>query len=192
MGFSVTSLHVRTLDRERAITLDALAEHLRWQAIAGAYHELDDPAAPADREILLVPHPGPWVAVYDTALDFAGEDTLTHLATALSNAVNNTALLLQVVDSDLVVMRRFHAGSLIDSFVSDPEYLGLDDDGSLAGEAERWQDLLAPGQTAADLRTVWDEQLIFAQHTLGYAAEVLGLDPYSGPRNLHTPSARVR
>jgi hypothetical protein len=196
MGSFFDNIQVHVGAREPETQRQIIAATVRRLALAGPYVELDDPAIEPDHEIVIAPADDtPWIAVYGAYAEGPDAESRHQAAAALSAAVEGTAVTVMVYDSDVLEMRRYTEGNLVDAYSSDPDYFGIfdsdnaDDDehvseaapaaanDDLAGHPERWRDLLASGHAPAELRAVWDERRIFAEETLAYAAELLGMDP---------------
>lgn len=71
------------------------------------------------------------------------------LSLALSKALNSYALFYLVIDSDVLNMELSYQGKVLDTFCSDPGYLGIDspqEQNLLAGKIEKWLPLVIEGQ----------------------------------------------
>lgn len=79
-------------------------------------------------------------------------------------------------------LRRTERGSGsggVDTYDSAPEYFGKrskKEKAAVAVRPERWEALLAPGQSIEALRATWSEQRTFAEDTLRKTAQHFGLD----------------
>jgi len=181
MGAFFTNVQVYTHSRLPEDLRSTIVTALRRFVPSDTFMEVspDDPTA--ERMLVVGPAgPEPWIVVYDSATEGQDEAQLDALAGALSTAAEGTAVSVLIHDSDVLEMRLWRSGDLLDAYSSCPDYFGpvsRERQVLLAGQPDRWRDLLIDGVSPADLRRVWDESLLFAEATLAQTAQLLGMDP---------------
>ncbi len=177
MGAFFTNVQLHTRHLQPEATLDRVVDALRDMTSAEGFV----PAAegePADRTILVEDGPA-WLSIYDESTEGQRQDDLDHLAARLSEHLATEALSILVHDSDVLELRLFRSGEQLDRFNSHPSYFGkvsAKKRKAMAGNAELWAPLLAPGANDKDLRSVWDREKLFAEETLAETSKLLGLD----------------
>jgi hypothetical protein len=182
MGAFFTNVQVHTGGRPAERVRASVIEAVRRWTLAGPFVEIagDDPVA--GRTALVGPADSqPWIAVYDSLAENQDIDLLVDLTQALSAADGALAsLAILVHDSDLLELRLCCEGTLVDAYSSWPGYfdeISPEQEQALAGRPELWRDLLAAGESAEDLRQVWNDEPLFAEELLQDVADVLGLNP---------------
>ena len=177
VGSFFTNVQIHTGQADAAAARARLIEALRQSAATEGFVEAG--SGEPDRTILVGP-PGRWIAVYDEATEGQDPKLLDALATTLSRALESDAVSILVHDSDVLELRLFERGKLIDSFNSNPSYFGRVSAKLRAagrGQADRWKKLLTEGATVEQLRKEWMEERTFADDTLRNTAALIGIDP---------------
>jgi len=181
MGAFFTNVQVSIGDRLPEDLRSTIVTALRRFVPSDTFIEVspDDPTA--ERMLVVGPAgPEPWIVVYDSATEGQDEAQLDALAAALSTPAEGTAVSVLIHDSDVLELRLWRWGDLLDAYSSCPNYFGpvsRERQVLLAGQPDRWRDLLLDDVSPADLRRVWDEPLLFAEATLAQTAQLLGMDP---------------
>jgi hypothetical protein len=172
--FTNVQVHARRLDpgQARDGVIDALRRLLSEEGFVPADGE------GADRTIV-VDAGREWISVYDEACEGQQQDILDRLALALSKRLETEALTILVHDSDVLELRLFRSGEIVDRFNNNPSYFGKANAAertAAAGNADRWGPILSAPADVEGLRAVWAKETLFAEDTLAALSELVGLD----------------
>lgn len=175
MGSFFTNVQVRLGDAE----LEPLLAALRADATDAV--EVDAPDE-ADRTVLVLPpDAGGWVAIYDQRTESQDLGALEALGRLASRATGAPTVSILVHDSDVLDLRLYRDGELVDRFDSFPGYFEGEatdaERAEAAGHPERWTPALAGGVETEALAAVFGAEDGFAERTLAEACALLGCDP---------------
>jgi hypothetical protein len=180
----LANIQVLVGTRPAAEVQDAIERAVRQQLAAEGFVAIaaGNTDAALERTVFLARSAsGRWIAVYDERVEFGGERAVCDWAAAISAGTDGAALGIHVEDSDVVSLFLFKGGTPADAFVSDPLYPthGSEAHGqftTVAGQPERWSELLVAGATPMALRVAWDQRPLFAEDRLTATLPLLGLD----------------
>ncbi|MFN7955015.1 MAG: hypothetical protein U0610_25030, partial [bacterium] len=173
MGASFTNLQVFADERDRDAVHARVLAAVRTRLAGTGWLELDDaPEASVDRRVVVGP-PGRWIAIYDQATEDLDASHLDALAAALSSAIDQPTVSVQVFDSDHLVLGLFEGGARRASYLRDPEQPRRPKAAALVG----WQRVLLPGKTVADVAAALAHDEVFVEEKLGELADVVGWEP---------------
>ncbi|HEU0296878.1 MAG TPA: hypothetical protein VFR47_29340 [Anaerolineales bacterium] len=189
VGTSLASVQVR-LNRDNASARfrGKVIKVLKSYVLRGSFIETsEDPDC--DRAIFIGPLKKqiPWLTILDT------NGNMRDLAGHLSKALKGTAVFINLIDSDVVHLRRYVSGSIIDdycnapemydSYTSDSNWLSdwdeLDDNQLQllkSGDVSKWQDLFVEGTNTIDLQNIWNSTPVFADDILWATVNSLGMN----------------
>ncbi|HEY3357474.1 MAG TPA: hypothetical protein VGQ83_29760 [Polyangia bacterium] len=173
MGSFFTNVQVFRGDH---VTTDALVAAL--QEVAAAEGLVPAAAVEAADRALVVAPAGPrWLAIYDERTESQDVTALEALAAQSSRALETVAVAVLVHDSDVLELRLYERGALVDRYCNRPDYFGKvskKEKAAAAGHADRWQPLLAADATAEALRLAWAGTPLFVEDMLAKVAGLLG------------------
>ncbi len=189
MGTTLATVQVYLGDRPREKARDAVIESLRRYVLQGTFTETTHDQDPdADRTVFIGQvKDSPWLTLFDTQGD------LRVLARSLSEEHSGTTVYISLIDSDVIHLRLYRKGKLIDDYCNAPELYDLyssdpdwqSDWGDLSedqlkaltrGDNLKWRDLLVPGTDADKLRELWASKPILADEILWATVHALGMD----------------
>lgn len=130
-----------------------------------------------------------WITVYDSRTDFR------KLAQSLSKSVSGTAVTIMLFDSDILHLRRYTNGIMVDEYCNNPDginhYVDADDPdwrsdweniaesellNQTRGSANKWSDLFRPDINPDDIQKIWDSDPLFKDDILWKTAKALGMN----------------
>jgi hypothetical protein len=178
VGAFFTNVQVRSQSRS---SWDALLKGLIDAAASEGRSLAEDDQADCDRSVVVGPGDD-WISVYDQTTEDLSLDNLDALVTLASKIIGGSALSVFVHDSDVLELRLFDSGKLVDRYNNAPDYFAEDEltaqeAAAAAGNPQRWQALLADGRTVGDLSSCWAQKPVFAEETAWKTAELLGCTP---------------
>jgi hypothetical protein len=189
MGTHLACVQVYLGDKRKADARALVIETLRRRVLEGALTETTQEAdQDPDREVFVGP-PGdaPWLTIFDTQGD------LRELAQTVSAAIDGTTIFISLIDSDVVHLRRYSGGQVVDDYCNAPhlyDSYGLDADwlsdwdeaseeelkALTRGDLASWRDLLVEGVDLDELRDTWDSEPVFADDILWATANALAMN----------------
>ena len=189
MGTSLSCVQVYIGDKQKNDTRDLVIETLRQRVLEGSFTEkARGEAKDSDRTVFVGPlGDAPWLTIFDSQGD------LRELAQRVSAAINGTAVFINLLDSDIVHLRRYSDGELVDDYCNAPHlYDGygpdpdwLPDWGDMTeeelkaatrGDLASWRDLLISGTDLSVLREIWDSEPVFADDILWASTDALAMN----------------
>ncbi len=158
MGTTISSLHV--LIRGTEITHDDVTAALLPLLEQQSYREVDDRDA-AERAYYVVSKSGSqWVSLYNVNLtptiDIHFYTELERLGAPLSQQVGAGVVHIDVYDSDVIHLRYFNGGALMDVFSNWANYESTPK--KKIGTAQRWLPVLPETYSPHDLEKAWKER----------------------------------
>lgn len=178
MGSFFTNIQIYTR-KDQSITLQDAVDALKVWAGEKQYREAPK-GKPADRTLALAPSAnGKWITVYDGESEEQETEVMDELLTAISKQLQTTLIGVTVHDSDLLSMRMYENGSLIDYFSNEYMYWDREptpeEKHSFDGDPEKWKPLL--GENTPDaLREAWDTEEVFVEDRLYKTAKLLDME----------------
>lgn len=187
MGTFLACVQLHLDDQRRAKMREAVVEALRERVLHGPFVETTD-EADADRTVYIGPlGEKPWLTVFDSQGD------LRKLAQELSAKTRGTAVFINLIDSDVVHLRRYTMGEIVDDYcnapdqcsgyIDDPDWVSDWGDRSqeelvalTRGEAAKWLDLLAGSADPAKVQEVWQSKPVFADDILWAMVDALAMN----------------
>jgi hypothetical protein len=127
---------------------------------------------------MLISVASPWVVIVDDGA-VGSTDELDWWAAAITSRLHTDAFAAHLYDSDVLELRLFSNGSLLDRFNNKPGYFGAVNEAEIEiarGQPDRWASILTDGATPEALREVWDAKRTSADHILDDVAQLLGID----------------
>lgn len=189
MGTSLSSVQVHLGNKPKTDTRTSVIDALRRHVLERGFVETNpaeehDP----DRTVLIGPVGAtPWLTVIDT------QGNMRELAKYLSTVVDGAAVFINLLHSDVMHLRLYQAGDLVDDYCNAPDdynsYEGnpdrMADWGDLSksqlkartrGHLAKWRGLFVEGTDTKTLRAVWSSHPVFADDILWATAGALGMD----------------
>jgi hypothetical protein len=189
MGTSLSCVQVFLGDQSGMDVRTELVEILRQRALEVPFTETtQDNDKDPDRIVFVGPAGDvPWITVYDIHRD------LRELTKRVSEAITGTAVILDLIDSDVVHLRRYVNGKIIDDYCNDPDiyedyiydpdrlsdWHELDQEQrrkGIRGDLNKWRDRTVADGSLADLREAWDSKTIFSDDILWATVAALGMN----------------
>lgn len=157
MGTSIESLHILKRNDPEKITHDVVAEAVLKILEQQSYHEVDS-EKDADRGYYVASkNDCDWISVYNAdltkSIDFTFYGELEKLGSPLAATLSSPIVQVAVHDSDVIILRLFEDGSLIDTFSDWINFERLPK--KQVGNAEKWGSVLPENITPDDLEKTW-------------------------------------
>ncbi len=190
MGTSLTCLQVYMSEKQKADIRKVVTETIRQQILNQGYIETSPQKSEQypDRELFVGPvGDSPWLTVFIT------NSNLREIAQKVSATIKSTVIYVSLIDSDVVHLRRYVSGQIIDDYCNDPhayDLYGIDPD-SLSdwneteedslkamtrGNPANWRDLFVAGINPDEIREIWDSERVFADDILWATVAALGMN----------------
>jgi hypothetical protein len=177
MGSTFANLHVRMAGLDAVRARDELAGVMGELARAQGMVEATG-AEEADREALFAGDDA-WVSVYDEDFE-PNQGELDRAAKAISGRLRADVVTVLVYDSDILDLRLFRDGQLVDQYQSNPGYFGKVSKAmrqAAMGRPSEWAPLLVPSASVDGLQAAWKARPVLAEETMHETAPLLGLSP---------------
>lgn len=188
MGTSLASVQVHIDNNASEETRLGIIDALRQYVLQGSFTETIQDSDP-DRSIFVGPINAnrPWLTLLDT------QGNLRELTKFLSEVIKSTTVFISLFDSDVIHLRCYRHGLIVDdycndpemydSYTSDPNWLSdwneLNHDQLKAlqkGDISKWQDLFVEGANVAELHNIWNSDPVFADDILWATVKALGMN----------------
>jgi hypothetical protein len=185
MGTFVACVQVYLGDKQPTDTRTLVIETLRQLAPLGPFVETtQDNDEDPDREIFVGPLGDvPWLTILDT------QGALHESARRISAVIDGTAVSINLIDSDVLHLRRFSQGRVVDDYCSDLDsYAAHMDEPHLdelraarkeagsSGDVTKWRDLMVDRAGVDELREAWGSNPVFADDILLATADALAMN----------------
>ncbi|MGO4182612.1 hypothetical protein AB4Z45_23135 [Paenibacillus sp. MCAF9] len=191
MGTFLSNIQVFTGVQDSAKLLEELVLAVRNRLVGDEYEETDS-AESADRSLILQISSDRWISVYDQRLDEQDMDALDALGTSISASAGVPAIGSLVHDSDLFFMRLYRNGRMADTIINDlnlfNEMFGGSRPRKRNGLPSKWAEVCATGVNPAELKAIWEKEMVFAEEALALAAELLDIPADAAMRGYETDS----
>ena len=190
MGTDLICLQVHIGEKSKTDFRESVIQSTRQHVLKEGYVETAPENHPyfSGMEIFIGPSgDSSWLTVL-------GFDTiLRELAKSLSAILETTVVFISLIDSDVVHLRRYDNGKMVDEYCNAPhlislyaidpdlqsEWEGIDEDDLIAmnkGNLEHWRDLFVASVNPDDIRQIWDSDPVFADDILWATVEALGMN----------------
>lgn len=190
MGTSLVCLQVYVGVKQkteiRNVVIDAVRNKILNQGYVEASAQRNDPSP--DRELFVGPlDDSPWLTIFVTS------SHLREIAKDLSTVIEGTVIYVSLLDSNVVHLRRYSNGQMVDEYCNAPhlyDLYGTDPD-SLSdwsetaenrlkamtrGDLANWRDLFVAGVNSKQIRDLWDSDPILADDILWGTVAALGMN----------------
>ncbi|MCL4266969.1 MAG: hypothetical protein KJ069_27565, partial [Anaerolineae bacterium] len=190
MGTSLTCLQVYMGSKQKADVRKIVIETICKQALNQGYVETSPQTSEQypDRELFVGSlGDSPWLTVFVT------NSNLREIAQKVSATIESTVIFVSLIDSDVVHLRRYNSGQMVDEYCNDPlsyDFYGIEPD-SLSdwnemegddlkamtrGNPANWHDLFVAGVNPDEIREIWDSDPVFADDILWATVAALGMN----------------
>ncbi|HND19637.1 MAG TPA: hypothetical protein PLB18_09700, partial [Acidobacteriota bacterium] len=133
---------------------------VRQWVCSGSFHEVAAHEV-ADRTVFIaISAEKKWISVFDEATESQDQATLASLSKTLSQAIGAPTVSILVHGSDVLDLRLYRDGDLIDTYINRPDYfepVSAKDRKKYLGKPDLWREILADPATPKTLRSVWKE-----------------------------------
>lgn len=189
MGLTLACVMVLVEETKKESKREQIIDETTRMVLDGPYFETSDKDDnDPDRYVNVSPSgEGRWLTIFDSAGD------LRSLAKSLSTRINGTAIYINLIDSDVIHLRRYTQGSSVDDYCNNPTIYDLYSDdpdrqsdwGDLTeeelksvtqGDLSKWRDLFLEGGSIESLSALWQSRPVFADDILWATAYALGMD----------------
>ena len=182
MGTSLTRIQVYLGGQGKKMLHATVVETARQRVLEGPFIEaLYNKVGQADREVIVgALGEAPWLTVVDTQGD------MRELGQRISIAIKGTVIFINLIDSDIVHLRRYHQGKIVSEYCNG---LVLYDDnghvtkwepkqsqGALLRDYAQWEDLFVSSIDLQRLHRVMGSKPIFADDILWAFVDAFGMN----------------
>ena len=190
MGTTLTCLQVYTAKKQHIKVRKSVLENIQYQILRQGYIDIPPQESKyfPDKELFIGPlGDSPWLTI------IASSGNLREIAQFLSEIVDITVIFINLIDSDVVHLRRYDHGEIVDEYCNAPHFYdlyGIDPDElsdwneteednlreMTRGDIEKWRDLFVEGVDPDEIRKIWDSDPIFADDILWATTKALGMN----------------